>query len=114
MPALQVREFPEDLYDELRVYAAAHHRSMAQQTVAAVEEVIRGKRRETARVVPFESVSERKARLAKRQEVLDRAALRRAHREAPIPSPLEMLSQARDERDGEFDVIVQDIMGASQ
>ena len=37
MPALQVREFPDDLYEELRAYAAKNHRSIAQQTVACVE-----------------------------------------------------------------------------
>ncbi len=42
MPALQVREFPEELYEELRAYAALHHRSMAQQTVAAVDRMIHG------------------------------------------------------------------------
>ena len=37
MPALQVREFPDELYDRLRAYAAKNHRSIAQQTVACVE-----------------------------------------------------------------------------
>ena len=41
MPALQVRDFPQDLYDELRVYAERNHRSIAQQTIACVESEIR-------------------------------------------------------------------------
>ena len=41
MPALQVRDFPQDLYDELRDYAALNHRSIAQQTIACVENEIR-------------------------------------------------------------------------
>lgn len=41
MPALQVRDFPQDLYDELRAYAERNHRSIAQQTIACVESEIR-------------------------------------------------------------------------
>lgn len=40
MPALQVRDFPPALYDELKEYAAQNHRSIAQQTVIAVEEML--------------------------------------------------------------------------
>ena len=41
MPALQVRDFPQELYDELRNYAERNHRSIAQQTIACVENDIR-------------------------------------------------------------------------
>ena len=37
MPALQVRDFPDDLYERLKASAAKSHRSIAQQTVAFVE-----------------------------------------------------------------------------
>ncbi len=37
MPALQVRDFPDDLYAQLKTLAAQNHRSIAQQTVACVE-----------------------------------------------------------------------------
>lgn len=40
MPALQVRDFPPTLYDELKEYAARNHRSIAQQTIIAVEEML--------------------------------------------------------------------------
>ena len=40
MPALQVRDFPEELYGQLKEYAAANHRSIAQQTIIAVEEML--------------------------------------------------------------------------
>lgn len=42
MPALQVRDFPATLYDELKEYAARNHRSIAQQTIIAVEEMLSG------------------------------------------------------------------------
>ena len=44
MPALQVRDFPEELYEELRAYAEANHRSIAQQTIACVENELRRSR----------------------------------------------------------------------
>ena len=80
MPALQVRDFPDDLYEELRVFSALHHRSMAQQTIAAVEAAIREEspRANPLRVIPFESPAEREGRLAKRREILERAGRRRA------------------------------------
>lgn len=40
MPALQVREFPDDLYEKLKMMAASEHRSIAQQTIVAVEQMI--------------------------------------------------------------------------
>ena len=40
MPALQVRDFPEELYSELKQVAAAENRSLAQQTVVAVREYV--------------------------------------------------------------------------
>lgn len=36
MPALQVRDFPPELYEKLRESAARDHRSIAQQTIVAV------------------------------------------------------------------------------
>ena len=40
MPALQVRDFPDDLYEQLKAYAASQHRSIAQQTIVAVEQML--------------------------------------------------------------------------
>lgn len=41
MPALQVRDFPDKLYVELRQRAEQEHRSIAQQTIVAVESYLR-------------------------------------------------------------------------
>ena len=38
MPALQVRDLPQDLYDKLKYRAEREHRSLAQQTIVAIEE----------------------------------------------------------------------------
>ncbi len=40
MPALQVRDFPDELYERLKEYAELNHRSIAQQTIVAVEQMI--------------------------------------------------------------------------
>lgn len=40
MPALQVRDFPEELYERLKECAASQHRSVAQQTIVAVERML--------------------------------------------------------------------------
>ena len=40
MPALQVRDFPEELYEELRLCAQREHRSIAQQAVVAVQKYL--------------------------------------------------------------------------
>lgn len=41
MPALQVRDFPDDLYQEFAACAKREHRSIAQQTIVAAETYLR-------------------------------------------------------------------------
>ncbi|WP_165247561.1 argininosuccinate lyase [Adlercreutzia sp. ZJ141] len=41
MPALQVKDFPDDLYEELRECAAKECRSVSQQTVYGLREFLR-------------------------------------------------------------------------
>ena len=119
MPALQVREFPEELYEELRIFAAAHYRNMAQQTVAAVEQMIHGatgagERSWTRRVIPLESLGEREARLAKREAILARAAARRGRMGSDAPSVTTLVAEGRDERDADFQRIADDMMGCGR
>lgn len=40
MPALQVRDFPDSLYTRLKERAESEHRSIAQQTIVAVEQML--------------------------------------------------------------------------
>ena len=40
MPALQVRDFPDELYVELKACAEREHRSVAQQMIVAAEEML--------------------------------------------------------------------------
>lgn len=117
MPALQVREFPDELYEELRAYAALHHRSMAQQTVAAVDQLIHGAPAvdvRGGRVIPFESAAEREGRLAKRRAIFRRAAERRASLRADLPQPETILAEARAERGGRFDELIAEVAGGAR
>ena len=52
MPALQVREFPDDLYARLKESAAMNHRSIAQQTIACVEAQLDMEERQAAILMP--------------------------------------------------------------
>lgn len=81
MPALQVRDFPEELYEQLRTYAAANHRSMAQQTIIAVEQMIHGNNGNgnaataeggTGVVINFDTEAKRQARIKKYEELFKR------------------------------------------
>lgn len=114
MPALQVRDFPDALYEDLREYAVRHHRSMAQQTVDAVDRLIHGTAPAQtcgcATPPSFDLTSVRKLRIAKREEVFRRAADRRAQRQDGLPNPVEMLAQARDERDEQLAHAMAEVM----
>ncbi|MDD3981643.1 MAG: hypothetical protein PHT55_05525 [Spirochaetales bacterium] len=43
MPTLQVRELPEDVYNQLSYLAEKEHRSLAQQTIVLLKEGIRSR-----------------------------------------------------------------------
>lgn len=77
MPALQVRDFPEDLYEKLKEVAAREHRSVAQQTIVAVEAMVSGeyaRAKEEPRRSPyldFDTEAKRAARIKKRKELFE-------------------------------------------
>jgi len=43
LPTLQVRELPEDVYNQLSYLAEKEHRSLAQQTIVLLKEGIRSR-----------------------------------------------------------------------
>ena len=49
MPTLQVRDLPEDVYTRLNYLAEKEHRSLAQETIALLEEGITTKMRSRER-----------------------------------------------------------------
>ncbi len=126
MTALQVRDFPDQLYDRLKDYAAEHHRSVAQQTIVAVEQMLstdddrletsanldsygentrslKGSASGSQKNVPhgfeIETEEERAARIAKRKALLERIMSRPAL-ELPegFPSDAELIREDRDHR----------------
>lgn len=117
MPALQVRDFPEELYEELRVYAAKNHRSMAQQTIAAVEQQIHDVQlsHDIARgrdsLFYVETPQEQEERMLKRQAILARAAKRAKERDKSLPSPVTILAECRAEREAHLDEFIPESFG---
>ncbi|MDR0349986.1 MAG: hypothetical protein LBH64_00340 [Coriobacteriales bacterium] len=96
MPALQVRDFPADLYEDLRRRAKSEHRSVSQQTIVAIREHLSPC---TATPV-WENGPDagRQARIERRRRLF--AELDQLPRpEAPenLPSIVETLKEARDE-----------------
>lgn len=105
MPYLQVRDFPEDLHEKLKLLAKKEHRSVSQQTILAVEEqvaraldrardvevfsggVVRNRGRNTANIERRKKVFERIKNTPK-FEVPD-----------DFPSVTEIIHEGRAERD---------------
>lgn len=115
MPALQVRDFPEELYQELKDYSALNHRSMAQQTVFAIDQMIHGTNccKDTAKAL---DASNEQLRMEKRKGILERAAERGGLRNGnlrPIPSPATVLSEARSGRDADLDSLTDEFLEGS-
>ena len=104
MLVFQPHCFLSDSCEELCALSALRHRSMAKRTIAAAETAARGKSsdRYASHVIPLGLAAEQEARLAKRREIMERADRRRVSLAGGIPSPLSMLSEARDERDDVF------------
>ena len=118
MPALQVREFPEDLYKKLKATAAHEHRSIAQQTIICVERFLqeasaRERKIENEgcrhRVTPHssyqqdESTREREARIAKRRETFRRIdALSKLDLPNGALGPVDIIRGMREERDAQI------------
>ena len=129
MPALQVRDFPDDLYAELKSCAAEEDRSISQQTVHILREYLKAHKRLAGRsdwmVVPKTEVqtsvlgggahsspkresyycdtateAERQARIEKRRKIFEEIEAFQ-HPEIPddFPSPAELVRQGREERD---------------
>ncbi len=112
MPALQVRDFPDDLYEQLKSYAASQHRSVAQQTIVAVEEMLAaqdashywdGETLHRAvgqpRCLDFDTEVQRAERIKKRKELF--AEIRKMPKfDIPddFPSAAELVRQGREGR----------------
>lgn len=110
MPALQVRDFPLELYQELKDFSALNHRSMAQQTIFAIDTMIHDAHKPSE----CEQLTDPVDRLKKRESILKRANARHDARTAKIPLPTEMLSNARKEHATQADTFAKDFMERSK
>lgn len=111
MPALQVKDFPDDLYEELRECAAQECRSVSQQTIYGLREFLRMHKayqsvKNALWATPYvtdlldeEGEQERLKRAKKRRDLLERIRER-----GPIdipndfPSAAEIIREMREER----------------
>lgn len=103
MPALQVRDLPQDLYDKLKARAEREHRSLAQETIVAIERHVDPATRPDEMPARFRLVdeeAERQARIACRRRVLEEiAAMPPSIVPDDFPSPAELIREERRERD---------------
>lgn len=103
MPALQVRDLPQDVYEGLKDCARNEHRSLAQQTIRAVEEMLA--RRESAEgdegplVVALDSLQARQDRIARRKALFARIEQHASELPENLPSVQELTRASRDELD---------------
>lgn len=118
MPALQVRDFPDELYEQLKAYAASQHRSVAQQTIVAVEQMLAhpeashywsGERlyRAVRPQFDFDTEEERAARIEKRKRLFaEIKKLPKVEVPADFPDAVELIRQGREERDAYVDATI--------
>lgn len=90
MPALQVRDFPDELYAQLKECADREHRSIAQQTIVAVEEMLRAR----AAAAEQREGSAALAGAAGQDALADRVVNAVASRTARMPSYLDFSTEA--------------------
>ncbi len=98
MPALQVRDFPEELYEQLKEAARREHRSIAQQTIHLVDCGLNRKIRTTSGE-PGETEEEIQARIRRRKKLFaEIAASEPIIVEEGFPSAVEIIREMRDSR----------------
>lgn len=120
MPALQVRDFPDELYEQLKAYAASQHRSVAQQTIVAVEQMLEAadaqhywdgrelhRLERRSRYFDFDTEAERAVRIEKRKALFEEIKkLPKVEVPADFPDTVELIRQGREERDACVDAMI--------
>ncbi len=131
MPALQVRDFPDELYAEFKQLAEREHRSIAQQMIVAAEEMLARRAfadspfgegsaaapsecanlpkfpRDTIPYFDFSTEEERAERIRKRKRIFEE--MDRWREEHPMPefSTEQIVQWIREDRDGRTDAILE-------
>ena len=113
MPSVQVKDFPAELYDQLKAYAELNHRSMAQQLIVAAEQMLatasasaQTPRKHAAASQPTDASDEanRRARIAKRKALfahIDASNKNAQRRRTWGTGSLDPVMLIREDRDGE-------------
>ena len=98
MPLLQVRDFPEELYSQLRVAAKAANRSLSQQTLVVMRNYLDGKQAAAAEPAQ-DATAGTSAHKQRRREAL--VAIERFHLENPgvFENSLDPTALIREDRD---------------
>ena len=111
MPTLQVKDFPDDLYEELRECAAQECRSVSQQTIYGLREFLRTHKayqsvKNDLWAAPYvtdlladKEQQERQERAKRRSELLMQIReLGPANIPSNFPDPAELIREMREER----------------
>lgn len=111
MPALQVKDFPDDLYEELRECAAQECRSVSQQTIYGLREFLRMHKayqsvKNALWAAPYlTDLLEDKERQEPQERAKRRCELLKQIRElgpanipSDFPDPAELIREMREER----------------
>lgn len=124
MPALQVRDFPQPLYDRLKEQAARDHRSMAQQALFYIEGGLNGSHKPNGTTTTtseqersiythrFEAQEEIDARAEKRRRLLEKVQRNPIKVPVGFPSPEEILRAIRDDKEDELDARIAEFVKA--
>lgn len=109
MPSVQVKDFPQDLYDQLKAYAELNHRSMSQQLIVAAEQMLARAGAAPdymqAANTPESEEQQRLARIAKRKALAKRitasieaAKARGTWKESTLDS-VQVVRESREDRE---------------
>lgn len=103
MPTLQVRDFPDHMYEEIKRKAQQDHRSIAQQTIYAVERYLKmeneGIKKPEAADVRDQMDAEREERILRRMRIFEEIESRPPHVVPDdFPSSADIIREGRESR----------------
>ena len=108
--------FSMERYEKLKEVAAREHRSVAQQTIVAVEAMVSGEytlaKEEPRRslYLDFDTKAKRAARIKKCQELFESAKAHPLVLPPDAPSPVDVIREAREERSMHIGEVLDEIM----
>lgn len=110
MPALQVRDFPQPLYEQLKERAEKDHRSIAQEVVFIVEDFLSSPQKHSSAVQPPSIYAPRiepegviQERIERKRKLFEEIAANPLIIPDDFPSPEEIIRAIRDDREEELD-----------